>query len=191
MIEPTFSAEELAAAREEGWADGRDTALAEAAERQELALQQAAGRVAEQLAALHRELYAAAEERAEAMARLVLDALAAVFPALCAAHNESESVALVRALLPGLSRLPSVTIRAHPSFADKLSHEIDRLDVAEPGRIQVSAAESIAPGDVRIRWGDGSASRDSGQIWQRVSAVLAAAGLNIPQTEARELDHAA
>ncbi len=194
MIEPTFTADDVAAAREQGFVDGREAALAETAEAQETALTRAAASLAERLAGMERELRAEAEERAEAMARLLLDVLAALFPVLCAAHNEAESLGLVRALLPGLARQPSVTIRAHPSFAGKLAAEVERLDLLDPGRIQVNTADSIAPGDVRLLWADGAAGREAAQIWQRVSSVLAAAGLAIPQTEptdSTELDDAA
>ena len=42
-----------------------------------------------------------AEQSAEAIARLLLDSLAAAFPALCARYGEAEVRAIVRAVLPG------------------------------------------------------------------------------------------
>ncbi len=191
VIEPTFNAEELAAAREQGWAEGRESALAEAVAQHELALAKAAIAVAEQVAGLQREWQSAAEENARATARLVFDVLGALFPALNAAHGEQEFLALVQALLPGLARQPAVTVRAHPSFTGALAREFEQHELVEPGRIQIIPVDAIAPGDVRLLWAEGSSGREAAEVWRRVSAVLRDWGLAIPPIEAGGLENVA
>ena len=191
VIEPTFGAEDLAAAREQGWAEGRESALAEAVAQHELAFTRAATAVAEQMAGLQREWRAAAEENARATARLVFDVVGALFPALNAAHGEQESLALVRALLPGLARQPAVTVRAHPSFAGKLARELEQHELIEPGRIQIVPVDTISPGDVRLLWAEGSSGREATEIWERVNAVLRDWGFAIPSIEAGGLENVA
>ncbi len=196
VIEPSFTAAELAAAREQAWADGREKALREAAEQHEAALRASADKVAAQLESLVRDLRQDAEQRAEALADLLLEMLAVLFPTLCAAHGEQEALALVKALMPGLARMPAVTIRANPRFAGKLAREIERGDLMDPAAITVVPTDSIPPGDVRLLWADGGASRDAAEAWRRVSRVLAEAGFALPEPlgqefDPKELDHAA
>jgi flagellar assembly protein FliH len=191
VIEPTFSAEDVAAAREQGWAEGRESALAEAVTQHELALAKAATAVAEQVAGLQREWQSASEENAWATARLVFDVLGALFPALNAAHGEQEVLALVRALLPGLARQPAVTVRAHPSFAGTLVREFEQHELVDPGRVQVVPLETIASGDVRLLWAEGSSGREAAEVWRRVSTVLRDCGLTIPPIEAGGLENVA
>ena len=196
IIEPSFTAAELVAAREQAWAEGREAALREAAEQHETALHASAGKLAEQLESLVNDLRQDAEQRAEALAGLLLEMLAALFPTLCAAHGEQEAMALVRALMPGLARMPAVTIRANPHFAAKLAREIERTDRMDPDAITVVPTDSIPPGDVRLLWADGGASRDAAEAWLRVSRVLTEAGFALPdyfgqEFDPKELDHAA
>ena len=44
-------------------------------------------------------------------------------------------------------------------------------------RVRLVPVEAIATGDARVSWRDGSASRDTGALWQQVRAVLEPAGL--------------
>ena len=191
IIEPTFTAAELAAAREQAWAEGHAAASQEAAEAQNAALRASAGRLVDQLAALTTDLRQEAEQRAEAIADLLLEILAALFPSLSAAHGEQEALALVKALMPGLARMPAVTIRANPCLVATLAREVERADLVDPAAITVVPSESVPPGDVRLIWAEGGASRDAAEAWARVSATLREAGFALPPTNAKELDHAA
>lgn len=191
IIDPTFTAAELTAAREQSWAEGHAAALREAAEAQDLAQRASAGRLIDQLAALANDLRQEAEQRAEAIAELLLEMLAALFPSLSAAHGEQEALALVRALMPGLARMPNVTIRANPCLIGTLAQEVERADLVDPAAITVVPSESVPAGDVRLIWAEGGASRDAAQAWARVSATLREAGFALPSTDMKELDHAA
>jgi len=191
VIEPAFTAAELAAAREQGWAEGHAAALQETAAAQDVALRESAGQLVDQLAALARDLRQEAEQRAEAIADLLLEMLAALFPSLNAAHGEQEALALVRALMPGLARMPAVTIRSNPTLVGTLAREIERVELADPAAITVIPSESVPPGDVRLIWAEGGASRDAAETWARVSAMLREAGFALPVIDLKELDHAA
>ncbi len=43
--------------------------------------------------------------------------------------------------------------------------------------MQIIECDAMAPGDVRIAWHNGAATRDAAALWQQVAAVLAPAGL--------------
>ena len=178
---PTFGPAELAAARAEAWAEGHAAGLAKAAAEHAAALGRAARSTAEQIAAVRTETLCHAEVHAEAVARLWLDTLANLFPALCARHGEAEALALAKLVLPGLAGEPSVTLRADPALARHLAEQIAALDPGEPGRIRIVPNETAQPGDIRVSWSSGLASRDAMELWEQVAAVLADAGLSCGQ----------
>ncbi len=178
---PTYGAAELAAARAEAWATGHALGLAEAAAEHGAALARAARSTAEQIATIRAEVSRQAEAHAEALARLWLNTLASLFPALCARHGDAEALALAKLVLPGLAGEPAITLRADPALAQHLAEEIEALEPHEPSRIRIIANEAALPGDIRISWNSGHASRDAMELWEQVAAVLADAGLSYEQ----------
>lgn len=187
---PVFGPEELDAARAEAWAKGHEAGLAKAAAEHAAALGRAARSTAEQIAAARAEAFRHAEAHAEAVARLWLDTLATLFPALCVRHGEAEAVALAKLVLPGITGEPSVTLRAEPALARHLAEEIAALNAGEPSRIRIVPNERALPGDIRISWSSGLASRDATELWEQVAAVLADAGLSSEQLETEMQDAA-
>ena len=107
-----------------------------------------------------------AEQSAEAIARLLLDSLAAAFPRLCAQYGDAEVRAIVRVVLPGLTQEPAITVRAHPRTATALAQEIARLDPDLAAHVQTVECDAMPPGDVRIAWRNGSATRDAAALWR-------------------------
>ncbi len=139
------------------------------------------------MAVLRHELRAHAEATAGALAGLLLDTLAALFPALCARHGPAEARAVVGALLPGLRWSPrswcARALRRRPRWPRR-SHE-SLPD--ESGRVRVVTDPAMGPGDVRLRWHAGTAARDGAALWEEVAAALAPAGLLSART--REVAH--
>src|SRR5215472_6378042 len=125
--EPVFSAADLAAARTAAWREGNAAGLAETAANDDAATRRAVESIAAQFAAAGEAAVAHAEQSADAIARLLLDSLAAAFPMLCACYGEAEVQAIVRSVLPALTQEPSVTVRANPLTAPAIMREIGRL----------------------------------------------------------------
>ncbi len=177
---PIFTAAELDATRAAAFAEGRDSGLAEAAAQHELALDTAAAALAGRLALLREDARAAAERAAAALARLLLDTLAALFPALCARHGPAEAEAVLRALLPGLGAEPSLNLRANPRDLPALQAALARAAPALAARASFSPSEIAAPGDIALAWNHGEATRDARALWDAVAAALAPAELALP-----------
>lgn len=177
---------DLAAARADAWAEGRESARA-GAEAAAAVLAEAAVALARETASLRDELRDEAEANASALARLLLDTLAALFPALCARNGEAEVRAVARALLPGLSAEPEIVVRANPAISAALEADIAGLTEDDPGRIRVLADPAMAPSDVRLRWRGGFGARDAAALWEEVAAALAPAGLL--SAHVREIEH--
>jgi flagellar biosynthesis/type III secretory pathway protein FliH len=177
VIEPAFSAAELANAREEAWREGNAAGLREAAASEAAATRRAIESVAAQFAEVHDAAAAHAEQSADAIARLLLDSLAAAFPVLCACYGEAEVQAIARSVLPALTQEQLVTVRTNPLTARSLMREIGRLDPDFAARVQIIECDAMTPGDVKISWRNGAVVRDATALWEQVAAVLAPAGL--------------
>jgi flagellar assembly protein FliH len=175
--EPIFSAADLANAREAAWQEGSAAGLEAAAASDAAATRRAIESVAAQFADASDTAAALGEQTADAIARLLLDSLAAAFPVLCACYGEAEVQAIVRSVLPALTREQAVTVRTNPLTARSLLREIGRLDPDFASRVQIVECDAMTPGDVKISWHNGAAVRDATALWEKVAAILAPAGL--------------
>ena len=190
VIEPTFSAAELEATRAEAWQAGRDAATAEAAAADHASIRQTVAAIAAQLSAAHNELLDLAEHSAAAIARLLLGSLGVVLPELAARYGEAELQAIIRTVLPGLFKEPAVTLRINPRHCATLRREIERLDPDLAARLQLVPTDSMPPGDARIAWRNGGATRDAAALWEQVTATLGLSGLSPSLAEPTEIAHA-
>ncbi len=181
IIAPMFTAAELAAARDEAWREGGEQARADEAAAGETALRASLVAAAAQLAQTAAEATAIAEAAAEAIAHLLMAGFAAAFPALAARYGDGEVQAVLRKVLPALYSEPKVTIRVTPATASAVAEELARLDPDLAEQMQVVAVEGMLPGDVRVAWRAGQATRDTTRLWQDIEAILAPAGLLPPE----------
>ncbi len=179
---PTCTAAELEAARTTAYAEGREIGLAEATTQHEIALADAARTLAGKLVALRHDAATTAEQAAMSLARLLLDSLAFLFPALCALHGETEAAAVVRAVLPGLGAEQALHLSANPRILPTLGAELARLDPTLAARSTLTPSEMLAPGDVTLAWQHGTATRNAATLWQALADALAPFGLTLPQS---------
>jgi flagellar biosynthesis/type III secretory pathway protein FliH len=94
-------------------------------------------------------------------------------PAAAASLAAGEIVGLVAALLPGLKREPSAAIHVHPALLGDISTALQTLWPDHGGRLAVTPDAALAEGDVRVRWDEGEARRDTRALWQSMQAALA------------------
>jgi hypothetical protein len=172
VIEPVFSAAELKESRSAAWNEGRAAGLREALADSATATQQTVTAIVEQLTAERAVSAARAEADAAALARLLLDDLAAALPTLCTQHGDAEVGAVIRLVLPALSQEPAITVRANPRTIGAIAQELARLDPDVAVRVQTIECDAMPPGDVRIAWHNGSAVRDAASLWKQISEVL-------------------
>lgn len=161
------------AAFEEGIAVGRAALLAEDVARVRQAVESLAG----ELHAAREDARMICEQAAEEIARLLLAALGAVMPVLCATFGAAEAGAVARAVLPALLSEPEITIRTNPHTAPALLAEFARIDPDIASRVQITPTDALLPGDLRIAWKDGQAVRDGAALWRGVVAILVPQGL--------------
>jgi flagellar biosynthesis/type III secretory pathway protein FliH len=176
-IEPVYSAADLTNLSEAAWREGNAAGQQEAAASDAATTRRAIESLAAQCTDARDAATARAEQTADAIARLLLDSLAAAFPVLCACYGEAEVQAIVRSVLPALTQEQVVTVRTNRLTAPALVREIGRLDPALAARVQIVECDAMTPGDVKIDWHNGRAIRDATALWEQVAAVLAPAGL--------------
>jgi flagellar biosynthesis/type III secretory pathway protein FliH len=186
FIAPLFTASELMAAREEAAQDGRDRAIAELEGSARLASSRALAGIAAQITAARDEAAAIAEQSAEAIARLLLDCFATAFPALSVRHGAGEIAAVLHEILPALHHEPKITVRVNPNLVAAMTEELQSIDADLVARVRLIPADTMAVGDVRIAWENGTATRDAASLWRQIESVLAPAGLLNRQSTAKE-----
>lgn len=184
IIEPTFSLAEYEAAREEAFSAGQ----AQEREAAEAALRSADRRILEAIAggleAAGAEAERVAEEAACAIGGLLLDTLAALFPALCSRFGEAETQAVIRTVLPVLRQEPRATVRVPPSVVASIIETITRVDADLIARIDIEPDPALPLGDVRVTWRNGEVRRDARALWRDIGDILGQTGWPVPPTVA-------
>ncbi len=172
--EPKYFDQDLAQARAEGMAAGKE------AGRQE-ALQSVDNAAAEALAAIGRHLPALEESVAamqEQQIRAAVDVSAAMvrkfLPRMAHDRGLQEIEAVVRDAMMRLRDEPRIVIRVCDALLDTVKDRVGTLadNAGFEGKIVFLAEEGMAPSDVRIEWADGGAERDTGRIWQDIDEAI-------------------
>lgn len=181
IITPSFTAEDLDAAREEGRRAGAADATTERAGIDAQLRTAALGTIGEALGAARADARSVAQAMAEETAAAILALLAAALPAAAARTAGGEVAALLQTLLPALSREPTLNIRVHPELLNDISAAIEPIWPPDGGRLTLTGDATLAPADVRVSWNDGDAVRDTAALWADISAALAP--YNLPDVD--------
>ncbi|HEY4133656.1 MAG TPA: hypothetical protein VGO34_00445 [Alphaproteobacteria bacterium] len=171
---PTFSEEEIAAARAEAHAAGRDAGRAEMNAAIERDAATALAAIGAQLTAINGRFE---EVRVAAIAsgvEVVAATVRKMVPELARRNGLAEIEHLVRDTLHDLYDEPRVVIRAHDSVIDLLQHRVDGMAAAAGfmGKIVLFGDEQFAEADCRVEWADGGAERNIGELWRRIDAAI-------------------
>lgn len=171
---PTYSEEEMAAARERAYGEGMAAGVAQARAGIEQAAAEALDGICRQLGELGQ-----AHERAMAQMRLDATELALLVarklaPALIDREPLVEIEALIKECLAGLRDEPRVVVRATEPIVEALKSRVDGLaaECGFPGQIVLLVDETLNGSDCRIEWADGGAERDSAALDNRIEAAL-------------------
>ncbi len=172
---PTFSEEELEAARNEALHAGIEAGLEEALSR----IEQTTSQAMEQLAGSAETLLADADRRTREMRRDTLDVAMAIarklMPAAARRHALDEIEALISECLADLVDEPRLVIRVPEALQEPIRERAEAMARARgfEGRIVVIADPRLGDTDCRIEWAEGGAERDQDGLWQAIEAIAA------------------
>lgn len=180
---PHFSDDDMAIARHEGFAAGRDAGLADAKARQGQAISDACLAIAVSLerdAALGAHLI---EQSVAAVARLLMDTLAAMLPATCARNQAREVADAVRSLVADMTSETVMRVGIAHALHDDLRSVLISLPPHLARRVVLCPTDDVADGDATLSWDQGTASFSAGRARRAVMEVLGVLQLIQPERE--------
>ncbi|WP_141415240.1 FliH/SctL family protein [Caenispirillum bisanense] len=172
--EPTFSLQDVEAARDEAYVAGHTAALQEAEAATERLASESLHFIAQglrQLGATMNEPY----KRLEPMAVEVAVAICRrVLPMVTLQYGTAEIEGLIRSILPTIIEQPRIVVRVHPALSGMVRDGVQPViaDTGFEGRLLVVDDAAIQPGDARLEWADGGIERDTPRTWGEILQVI-------------------
>ncbi|MDD3444298.1 MAG: FliH/SctL family protein [Zavarzinia sp.] len=172
---PSFSAEDMAAARAAAFAEGEAAGRAEQAEANEARLAGASERlgealrgIAQHLAAGESHLRADAAALGHAVARRLCETLTEDMPL-------AEMDAMVGHTLADLRDEPRVVIHVAGDLLESAKPLFEATAEAQafPGRLVILGDDTMKGGDVRVEWAHGGVLRDADALSRAVESAVA------------------
>jgi flagellar assembly protein FliH len=188
---PTFSEEELAAAQKKSFDEGFAQAMEESKNSREEYIAQQLQRVSANFS----ELYTAEIERAERFEQEVLSLSAVMlkqcFPMMVERHGQDEIAAIIKRAFAQNEDASEIVV--YVCVSDKVEIEAAMgLMSPRPENLTCEADELLEAGSVRMKWKDGGAMRDTGDMGKKIadilSKTLASEGVNDHNQELNDGD---
>lgn len=176
---PTFTEEELAATRDEAFQQGREQGIREAAEGLDKAILDTLATVGERLAdVLQDQANVEADARDDAV-KVGLAVARKLFPDLNEKSGLGEIERVVAQAMALVLGEATLLIRVNNQLVEPLKARLETLKtrVMFRGGIAMEGRDDVPPGDCRIDWANGGATRDTAAIWQAIGSVLERNGL--------------
>lgn len=172
--EPTYTRAEIAAAREQGFVEGREAGAAEALASIESSAASALaeiGRALESLAPVIGEGLQRCRQDAIGIARAATSKLverSAAEGALAAVEN------VVAEVLPRIIDEPRIVVRINDALLDALQQRLPEVatNAGFPGSLILLGERELKRPDCRIEWADGGAEYDTAGLWREVDEII-------------------
>ncbi|HYM02496.1 MAG TPA: hypothetical protein VET85_06080 [Stellaceae bacterium] len=188
--EPTFSRAELDAAREEGFAEGRETARAETMQ----SIEQRTAESVSDVAARLEHLLGLREKCAEDAQRRSLETMRTIVqkavPALFRKAPILELEAVINECLREAFDEPRIVLRVADPIFDAVQRRLGALTTSTgfAGKVVLLADETLGPGDARVEWAEGGAERDTRRLLRDIDGALARALDALPVSPPHSLE---
>lgn len=170
---PTFTVEQLEAAKREAYDRGRRDGLAEAQGLREKRVADLVEVIKNNFATLFTaEIKRTGQFEAETLflCRAVFQRL---FPGLNERHGLDEVFRAIVTVLEGQRTRPEIVIEVHPDYADEIRAQMGRaLKTLHEGICTVAGNADLGPGDCRLRWEDGGATRSATTLCKQVGRIF-------------------
>ncbi len=169
---PTYSEDELNAAREEALVAGRKEGANEAADASEREIAAALAAIEGGLS----ELFRMQEEANDSMLKNAISVAATVarklFPDLNRKNALGEVENLVVTTMEKVMDEPKVTVNVAEELRPGLEQRIDSLIKGCEGKLMVRGDADMALGDCKIEWNEGGAERNTDAMWKEIDLII-------------------
>lgn len=172
---PMFSEEDLEAARGQGFTEGKQAGITEAA----AAIERQVAEVLNQIGSRLPEVFAAQENAVEALRRqgiLMIRTLARkVLPGQAERGAMEEIDHMAGLVLERLRGEPSILFRVNDGLGEAVAARMANIAAQKglAGSIKVIGDAGIAPGDCQIEWADGGAERRTDALLDDIDQIVA------------------
>lgn len=158
---PSFSEDDLAAARAEGVEEGRAQALEEARLSREASNGETLARLEAALGDIDARARAARADSEAQLLRFAETAFKRLMPAYAEAHGEAEILAVLREVAALILGEAALTVRLRPDRLSALEPALHELTqkAGYDGRLTLIGDAALGASDVVVDWGDGQAAR--------------------------------
>lgn len=170
----TFTEEEMEAARDEGFAAGREEGIRDAASGIESKIIDLLGNISVGFD----EIFALQNTRNAEIFDISINAALAVtrkcFPYLTKTHGAAEIDDMVREVLSDIVDEPKAVINVPPNLQSSLEARVAAIAQHSgfEGRVSVLADPGLDGSDCRIDWTGGSAERGMDVLWRRIDEII-------------------
>ena len=169
-----YTEDDICAARDTAFAEGRNTALKEALTSSEHLITQLLPAIGQQIDALREANETVYAKVAENAVKVAVTIAHKVVPELARNNAFEEIEGLVRECLNTLYEEPRVVVRVHDQVLDKLKPRIDEITSAcgFNGNVVLFGDNHMAGTDCRVEWADGGAERNIELLWQEIDDAI-------------------
>ena len=174
-VVPTFSAEELEAARKEGFQAGKEEGLNASLDSIERQVSATLGNMEGAINQLVEKQHDANEELSHLALSVAISISRKMFPELASRHALDEIERVLNSVLPRLIDEPVITLRIHSDVEADINSRIEPLRASSgyTGLFVVKPDQDLEIGDCRLEWSCGGAERNSTALWRDIDAIIA------------------
>ncbi len=169
-----YTEDDISAARDAAYTEGRDTALKEALSSSEHLITQLLPVIGQQIDALREANETVYAKVASDAIKIAVTIAHKVMPELARNNAFEEIEGLVRDCLNTLYEEPRVVVRVHDRVLDKLKSRIDEIAGAcgFNGTVVLFGDSNFADTDCRVEWADGGAERNIELLWREIDDAI-------------------
>ena len=170
--EPVFTLEQVEDARQQGYREGREAGIADAANGVEIEVRNLLQQIGEFLPGIAAEQTTANELLMRDGAEVAVTIVRKLMPTTIEPQSIKEIEALVSDCLERLTHQPKISIRVAEQHVAAIEAHLDEAVATKgfDGRFLVEAEDGLAPTDCRVTWPSGGAERNLDAIWQDIEA---------------------
>lgn len=174
IIVPTFSEEEMATARNDGFAAGKQEGQQETSVSVEARIAETLTLIDAKCADLFETQKNESAELSRAAVSVAMEIAHKIMPSMAedTALNEIERV--IQSVFAKIVEEPNVTINVHPELVEALGSRIETMSKSRTyeGNIHVQPDPSAEIGDCRLEWSNGGTERNSADMWRDIDDIV-------------------